>query len=215
MNIPVKLLVCALIMASILSVLPGPVQVSEAATPVTYTPHAPIEIHGNAAFNASNGVVRGTGTSDDPYFIQGWEIRGLEGTSYAIFISFTTAHFTITQVHVTNSSRGIYFLNVTHGKLDHSLIDNETVGVSVFHSDSCSILDNTIKDCGTGILLASTATNIRVGGNHFEGNILNVDKPKLPWEETWIGTAVCLAVLIPLGILASLALYYRIKERPK
>jgi len=209
-----KSLACMFVLVSLLAVLPSVNQPSEAATPVSYTQHDPIVIHGNAAFNASNGVVSGTGTSDDPYMIQGWEIKGVQGTSYSIFISATTAHFTITQVHATNSSRGIYFLNVTHGKLDHSLIDNETVGVSVFHSDSCSILDNTIKDCGTGILLADTATRISVSGNHFEDNLLNVDKPKpLSWEETWIGTVVCLAILIPLAVIASLALYFRFKEK--
>ncbi len=210
-----RVLALAFAIAVLLSALPGSYQSAEAGAPVAYLQHDPIEISGNAAFNASNGVVKGTGTSDDPFMIQGWEIKGMQGTSYAIFISKTTAYFTVTQVHVTNSSRGVYFLNVTHGKIDHSLIDNETVGVSVFHSDRCSILDNTIRDCGTGILLAATTSNIRVDDNSFARNIVNLDKPRLPWEETWIGTAVCLAILIPLIVLVSLALYFRITEKKK
>ena len=38
------------------------------------TPHAPIAIHGNDGFSADAGVVRGDGTQENPFVIEGWEI---------------------------------------------------------------------------------------------------------------------------------------------
>jgi hypothetical protein len=36
--------------------------------------HTPIHISGNADFIASNGVTGGSGTANDPYVIEGWDI---------------------------------------------------------------------------------------------------------------------------------------------
>jgi len=44
----------------------------------TYVPHDPISISGNAGFldsNTSTGISNGSGTADDPYVIEGWEIN--------------------------------------------------------------------------------------------------------------------------------------------
>jgi hypothetical protein len=36
-----------------------------------FIPHSPIEILSDTGFTAGNGVIAGTGTSDDPYLIMG------------------------------------------------------------------------------------------------------------------------------------------------
>jgi parallel beta-helix repeat protein len=187
---------------------------SEASTPATYTPHGPIAITGDSGFNASNGVVSGTGTDADPYLIKGWEIGGSPTTDYAIAISRTRAHFTITQVHLMESSKGLYMHNVTHGRVDHSLIENETVGVAVFDCDTCAIVYNTIRDCEIGVLLSSS-TNIRLDSNSYRDNTINEQKPSLPWEQTWLGRGICIAVLIPLIAILGAALYFRFFQKKK
>lgn len=185
-----------------------------AGTPTAYAAHEPIEISSDSGFNASNGVVSGSGTSGNPYIIQGWEIKDAKAESYGIFITRTTAHFTITQVHISNTSKGIYFFNVTHGKVDHSLIDNQSMGILLYASDSIAILDNNIRDCWKGVVL-TTSTNVRMDGNHYARNTLNVDKPPVDWEETWIGRAVCIAILIPLTVVLIGAIYMRYSKKGK
>src|SRR2546426_2686626 len=61
-------------------------------------PHAPIFIDGNDGFTADNGITGGTGTSDDPYVINGWTIQA---QSYGIEIANTTAYLTITNVTIS------------------------------------------------------------------------------------------------------------------
>jgi hypothetical protein len=46
------------------------------------TPHDPIEISGNAGFTLGNGVVSGTGSSSDPYIIEGWSISTIRHVAY-------------------------------------------------------------------------------------------------------------------------------------
>lgn len=43
---------------------------------ISYTPHFPIRINGNDDFTSKNGVVTGDGTKENPYIIEGWEIKG-------------------------------------------------------------------------------------------------------------------------------------------
>ncbi|MGQ0535603.1 MAG: right-handed parallel beta-helix repeat-containing protein [Methanobacteriota archaeon] len=62
--------------------------------PAETTPHPPIRIEGDAGFLLpGSGVVGGTGTSADPFRIEGWDItpQGVDG----IFVSGTTAHVVI------------------------------------------------------------------------------------------------------------------------
>jgi uncharacterized membrane protein len=187
---------------------------ADASTPLAYISRGAISISGNSGFNASNGVVSGTGGAHDPFIIKGWEIGGTSGMSFAIEVLRTTAYFTVTQVHLTNSSKGVYFLNVTHGKVDHSLIDNQSVGVTLFDSDSCAIIDNNIRDCGTAVLISSSS-NIRVDSNHYARNDVNVQKPSVPWEQTWLGTTVCVVVLIPFVVIVAGAIYLRFFSKGK
>src|SRR5205807_9217820 len=45
------------------------------ARALTYQPHSPITIDGNAGFTSANGVTGGSCSSSDPYIIQGWDIN--------------------------------------------------------------------------------------------------------------------------------------------
>jgi hypothetical protein len=59
-----------------------------------WAPHEPIYIHGDDAFTWENGVVKGSGTADDPYIIEGW-IIDTHSHDYGIYIDGTRANFVI------------------------------------------------------------------------------------------------------------------------
>jgi parallel beta-helix repeat protein len=69
------------------------------------TAHDPIYIDGDAGFaapNASTGVTRGSGTTADPYIIEGWNISS--APSYGICIQYADVHFVIQECYVRDSN---------------------------------------------------------------------------------------------------------------
>lgn len=179
--------------------------------PFNYLHHDPISIVGNQGFSSANGVTSGSGSSHDPYVIAGWEI-GPTNTSTCINILNSDAHFVIRNVHLTHASRGVFFSDVINGRLEHSHLDNLSVGVTISESDTSAIVGNTIRDSGIGVQIMGS-NNIQISGNHFVNDTTDVQKPSLPWELTWVGTAVCLAVAVPLAIVLIAAAYVRLKSR--
>lgn len=205
----VAVLVAIIVIASALTiVLTRP----ESEPVLSYALHGAIAIRGNSEFTSGNGIVSGTGSSDHPYIIEGWAIGG-PGVSTCIGVFDTTAHFTIRNVHLTHAQSGVYLFNVSSGRVDHSLIENVSTGISVIESASTAVVSNTIKGCILGINILSS-NNIRLAYNHFADNIQNVRKPSVPWEQSWIGDAICIAVLIPLLVIVGAALYFRLFRRP-
>ncbi len=180
--------------------------------PIPVARGEPIIIGSNADFTAANGVVSGKGSSDDPYIIEGWVIDGTN-SSLSIRIFGTTAHFTIRHVHVENGLTGISLIGVFNGRVEHSYVANVTTGINVIECDSVAVVGNTVKGCSIGINIV-TSVNIRLDNNHFSNNVQNVRQPSIPWEETWLGDLVCVAVLIPLIFIIGLAVYFRISKRP-
>src|SRR6266540_6935185 len=61
------LVACLLIVVSLST--RGPLNVS-----ASLQPHSPIVINGDSGFTSANGVTGGSGTSSDPYIIQGWNL---------------------------------------------------------------------------------------------------------------------------------------------
>lgn len=182
-----------------------------ASTSLAYYDRPGIKIVGNSGFNETNGVVSGSGGSNDPYVIEGWYIGGpLVSTAIAIYD--VDAHFTITNVYLYNCSIGIALYNTSHANVHDCWIANSSVGVSIIGSATCDIHDNTIRDNYYGITLRDS-NNIRLASNHFSGNTMNVQQPSFPWEQTWIGSAVCVAILGPLLLIIVAAVYVRVRAK--
>jgi parallel beta-helix repeat protein len=102
-----------------------------------HVPHAPIFIDSNDAFTPENGVTGGSGTSSDPYIIEGWEVdaaqypvtnRSFHG---AITVRNASAYFVIRNVDEHSGNVGISLWNVTHGRLERSAVFHNAVGVSL------------------------------------------------------------------------------------
>lgn len=79
----------------------------------------PIYINGDASFNTANGVVGGSGTENDPYIIDGWNINA--ENAHGIWIRNTISYSIIRNCYIhdgrDNRNFGIYFDNVVDGKL--------------------------------------------------------------------------------------------------
>jgi parallel beta-helix repeat protein len=109
------------------------------------TSHGPIYIEGNDNFTAANGVVAGSGTDNDPYIIEGWEISAENANG--IEIMNTTAHFVIRNCYIhdglDNWKFGIYFNNVVNGRIENVHVENNSYGVKLY-SSSNNICNNLV-----------------------------------------------------------------------
>src|SRR3989454_536112 len=111
-------------------------------------PHSPILINNDNGFNLENGVTGGSGTSDDPYTISGWDI--LAG-DYGIMIANTTSYFTISSVSVSCApttapcADGIVLSNIVNGIVQDSQITVREDGVKVDNSNNFQIKGNEIQ----------------------------------------------------------------------
>jgi len=133
-------------------------------------PRKPITINGDEGFTPENGVVGGSGTADDPYIIEGWEINAA-GSDYGISIGGTRAHFIIRSCKIYGAHKvGIILANVTNGKITNNTITNNGYGIDLRYSSNNTIEYNNItNNKGGGILLFTSSNNI-VEHNNIENN---------------------------------------------
>jgi len=143
------------------------------------TPHDPIAISGNAGFTLGNGVVSGTGSSSDPYIIEGWSISN--DTVYCISISDTDAYFIIRYCELNcyaTSMRAIYLDNVTNGRIEGNAITSggasvTDYGIYLDSSGSNTISNNSISSTDYGIYLDSSGSNT-ISNNSITGCTLGI-----------------------------------------
>ncbi len=143
------------------------------------TPHDPIAISGNADFTSANGVVSGTGSSSDPYIIEGWSISN--DTVDCISISDTDAYFIIRYCELNysaTSGRAIYLINVTNGRMEGNAISSGATsgtdhGIELSSSSNNTISSNTISSADYGILLSSSSNNT-ISSNTITGCTLGI-----------------------------------------
>ena len=115
---------------------------------------APILITGNEGFTLGNGVSSGTGTHDDPYIIEGWEINA--SSAHGIRIQDTTSYFVVRNVHVFD---GRYFVD------DFDAND----GISLNNVTNARIQNVTAERCRYGVWVLSSG-NAVVTGSHISFN---------------------------------------------
>ena len=133
----------------------------EAAT----TPHAPIQIIGDAAFTAANGVTSGSGTVADPYIIGNWDISA--ATHEGITVSGTTQYFAIKNVIVHDGGTtfsGIDFSSLSNGQVVNSTVTSCKEGLSLNTVSDCTISANAALGNLKGISI-NTSTGVIVTGN--------------------------------------------------
>jgi hypothetical protein len=115
-----------------------------------HIPRSPIWTVGNDNFTLDKGVTSGSGTPDDPYVIEGWDIDGSVGR-YCINVWSATVHFVVRN-------------NLLHG------IRDRTTGAQIIGSTNGTIQDNVIGSHRRGVFIDEYCTGIRVDGNAFIDN---------------------------------------------
>jgi len=141
-----------------------------------YDTHEPIYIHGNNDFTSENGVTGGSGSSNDPYIIDNWEISA--ATQHGIIIKDTSVFFEIKNCYIYKggtSKDGIVFYNVTNGAIINNILTENRNGTVFatqgpgYKENSClnkiyqnEIIDNTFD----GIHFEHT-----LWGHHSENKI--------------------------------------------
>lgn len=160
-----------------------------------YVIHNPITIIGNSDFTSANGVTGGSGTSLDPYIIDGWEIDGSSSFS-AIEIYDTDAYFIIRNVNlhsslffgiicdmctngiiedstITDNFVGLWLENCTNFDLSNSIVSDNYIGLFVYNCDNVTLTNNQImRNLDTGIFIEAT-TNLIISNNNIKINYLD------------------------------------------
>jgi len=133
-------------------------------------PHAPIYIDGNDAFTPENGVVSGSGTEDDPYVIEGWEIDAT-GTDFAIRICGTDAWFHIRNCWVYGAlTFGIVLHEARNGKVTNCIAEKTGNGVTLSGAENVEVIGNELRNNQhAGITLWGSRRNL-IAENAIYGN---------------------------------------------
>lgn len=138
-----------------------------------YDGHDPIKIIGNDDFLPENGVVSGSGSTEDPFVISGWEILVRSGSGIAI--SNSSVSFVIDEVHVNGTANysnmiySVYLYNVSNGRIKNSLLNNTNVGVYMSGCTNCSIQQNSILAVNVDAVAIMDCVNTNIVGNYILG----------------------------------------------
>jgi len=135
-------------------------------------PHDPIYIDENQNFTLENGVVSGSGTEDDPYIIEGWEIIGGD---FGIRIEDTDVYFVIRNCAVREAeSNGIVLKKVINGQIENCTVQEvlREDGIVLTNSHNCTVADNLVENSyAHGIALFTSDNNV-LKGNTLKSNSL-------------------------------------------
>jgi len=136
-----------------------------------YILHDPIYISGDDDFTPENGVTGGSGTKDDPYIIEGWEIDASKSFKGGIRIEGTDCYFVIRNCKIYNGEikgfEGISFISVANGKIEKcNLIDN-WYGVVALQSGNI-VIENTTFFSNSGGIKLDTCSNVLIIHSEFQ-----------------------------------------------
>jgi Periplasmic copper-binding protein (NosD) len=154
-----------------------------------YSTRNAISIIGDGAFLPENGVVSGSGSSEDPYMISEWEIQVSSGS--AITIRNTTASFVIDEVHLNGTATYsdmiycIYLYNVSNGRIKSSLLNNTNVGVYMAECVNCSVQQNSLLSINQVAIAVTDCVQTNIVGNIILG-AGGID------ADGWDDSAICL-----------------------
>jgi parallel beta-helix repeat protein len=138
-------------------------------------PHAPIVITSDIGFE----VFPGSGTAEDPYLIEGYNITTTD--SIGIYIADTTKYFVIRNCYVDANDYGIYIATVDAGTaliISNTCNNNNLRGIYIYESSSSTVANNTCINNGEyGIYLgdsvSSTVSNNTCSNNNLYGIYLD------------------------------------------
>jgi parallel beta-helix repeat protein len=134
-------------MSGIGIIFPTDVNSSESQSDyLLYTARDPIYIYGTQ-FTVANGVTSGSGTQNDPYIIEGWDINA--SSANGIEIRNTEAYFIIRNCYVHDGGvyyDGIYFNLISNGRVENTISSNNFWGINMYYSIYNNIFDNNVSN---------------------------------------------------------------------
>lgn len=149
-------------------------------TALALTPHGPIEILNDGDF--IDYGFNGTGTIEDPYIIENYNIT--TNSEKGIYILGTTKHFVICNCYVDAKTYGIWISNTAKGTV--SIINNTCTnnnygiclpavgcmyyGTIYYAPDSCHIIYNILEKNSNGIYLGFDSDENIIHNNTFVNN---------------------------------------------
>lgn len=156
--------------------------------PIQSEIYPPIQIEGNSGWNDAKveGICSGSGTYNDPYIIEDFEIDG-GGIESCIRINNSDKYFKITNCFVYNSGgcpeAGIKLFNASNGHITNNTVENngegiETEGVKCMgngieleNSDNNTVSDNIARsNASHGISVRESHNNIISSNFIIENN---------------------------------------------
>jgi parallel beta-helix repeat protein len=118
------------------------------------TPHDPISIYYDYNLEVGvNGVTRGSGTVDNPFVIEGWEIQG-----GGIEIFLTTAYVVVRNNYIHSSYYGIWLQSSTNVEISGNVVCDCASGIQIWTSSKITVDDNLIFGNGElgGVAISSS-----------------------------------------------------------
>ena len=127
----------------------------------SYTVHPTIRINSNTDLIAlkSSGGCTGSGTANDPYFIQGFEITGSGGA--CIYIGNITNCLVIGHCYLHDNIFGISLVSSSNVTISNNVCSNNSKnGIDLFFSNKVTVSNNNCEDYIHGIYLTSSNYNL-------------------------------------------------------
>ncbi len=153
-------------------------------------------IDGDEGFTSASGITLGTGTSADPYIIQGWNVSGFRNNS--IEIRNTRANFVIRGVYLHPDPSlgcdedvpnvrfvGLLFHNSSNGRVENSVFSGGCDGTRLESSTNVSLLRNELSHSSSAISVRASS-NVGIYGNTLKdswNNGINVSPFLYPDED--------------------------------
>jgi parallel beta-helix repeat protein len=126
---------------------------------LTYTTHSVIRVNNNAELAAE--ATSGSGSVDDPYVIEGYNITGSGGI--CIFIGNTTAHLIIRDCYLHNAEGAgdsLKLYKVTNAEVENNNCIGSNIGIHLDSSSNNTVVYNTCnQNFRCGIFLDSSNNN--------------------------------------------------------
>lgn len=120
----------------------------------------PIVIRSDADFTPENGVIAGSGTTEDPYLIAGWTIKPSEDTPFGIYVENTRKPFVIRGCTVVDAQNpkaaAIALINVENGVVEDCFVRNSVNGVVIQTSRNLTLRENFFAVSGVGLQILGT-----------------------------------------------------------
>jgi parallel beta-helix repeat protein len=140
----------------------------------------------NDNFTAENGVTEGSGTYDDPFVIEGWDINISQSeydqsqNHHGIYIAYSEDWFVIRNVTIHSGlvqidpnsftgGDGIVLQNSAHGRIENCKLIGNLAGMEIMWCEYIQVFDNTIQQNLHGVM-ARDSSSLRIEENDISSN---------------------------------------------